>query len=272
MSPPGLLILDNSCYKHLENHAALARFRGNLRAADFVAQPSELNLVEAGVSPAAIRSRVVRVIRDVIGRQPLVPWPIGILKEIGIAIVNGRPTVVVGPSGKEWYLDDENAMAERSAEVAEFAAKLEKSFDSLHARFRMKLQRLIKQKRLDAAPESTASFLDGDWFRGEARQEYANVTWRSLGLPGDPPMVELNKNEPWRLLLDAEGLALYERAIAKVQPKVVHRFDLLQMIYLGIAPRRMIATADKPLLRAANAILNGRYQNARAVHITELIG
>ena len=84
-------------------------------------------------------------------------------------------------------------------------------------------------------------------------------------------MAALERNESWRLLLDAEGVGVYERAIAHKQPKFVHRLDLIQLVYLGLAPRRMIVTADRPLLRAANEILTLRYPNARAIHISDLV-
>ena len=84
-------------------------------------------------------------------------------------------------------------------------------------------------------------------------------------------MIVLEQNEAWRLLLDAEGVAVYERAIATVQPKFVQRLDLLQLIYLAGESKRMIVTSDKGLLRAGNAILPGRYPGARAVHLDDLL-
>lgn len=58
--------------------------------------------------------------------------------------------------------------------------------------------------------------------------------------------------------------------MAKEKAKPAHRLDLIQLLYFGASKRRMIATADSGLLRAADAILTGRYPNARAVNISEL--
>lgn len=129
----------------------------------------------------------------------------------------------------------------------------------------------MRERGMKDTFESAHSFLDTEWQTGETRRIFAEVTWGALGLPGEVPMAALERNESWRLLLDAEGVGVYERAIAHKQPKFVHRLDLIQLVYLGLAPRRMIVTADRPLLRAANEILTLRYPNARAIHISDLV-
>ena len=95
--------------------------------------------------------------------------------------------------------------------------------------------------------------------------------WEAFKLPGPPPLEVLERNEPWRLMLDAEGVAFYEQVVAHEQPPRVQRLDLIQLPYLGIVRKRVLATADRGLLRAANAVLAGRYDNARAVDIRELV-
>jgi hypothetical protein len=269
--PTGILLLDNNCYSHLIKPGAMSAFRANLRVIDFVAQPSEVNLLEAAAAPAPVRVRLFKVIRDVIGAQPVLAWPFRMLKEIGQAIARGEAVVTIGESGKEWYLDDDDAVSALQAEVKEFQERLEREFDRLHERNRKTIRSKMRNSGMEAAFESTAEFLDSYWQQSDTRRDYANVTWTSFGLPGEAPMDALNLNESWRLLLDAEGVAVYERAITKTQPKFVHRLDLIQLTYLGLAQRRMIATADAPLLRAANEILLSRYPNARAIHIKDLV-
>jgi hypothetical protein len=100
---------------------------------------------------------------------------------------------------------------------------------------------------------------------------FAGLIWKALRLPGDPPLKQLLENETWKLLIDAEGLAVYERAVIKEQPKRVHRMDLLQLVYLGGSHSRVLATADEPFLRAATQILRGRYPNVRVLHIRDLL-
>ena len=110
-----------------------------------------------------------------------------------------------------------------------------------------------------------------EWVGSDLRRDYAAVTWSALKLPGDAPVEALERNEAWRLLLDAEGIALYERAVARKQPKRVQRMDLLQLIYLAGARRRILATSDAGLLRAGAAILPGRYLNARVVSAADIL-
>jgi hypothetical protein len=267
----GILILDNNCYSHLAKPGAMSKFRSNLRVSDFLAQPTEVNLLEAAAAPASVRARLFDVLREVKGRQPILMWPFRLLKEIGQAIVLGNPSVTVGESGREWYLEDHGAVEELQAEVRAFQKRLETEFGRLHAQNRKNIQAKMRSAGIESGFESTAHFLDSYWHQSESRRDFANFTWDSFGLPGEAPIDALNRNESWRLLLDVEGVALYERAITRTQPKLVHRFDLIQLTYLGLAQRRMIATADRPLLRAANAILLGRYPNARAVHIQDLV-
>ena len=45
----------------------------------------------------------------------------------------------------------------------------------------------------------------------------------------------------------------------------------LQLVYLGGARMRLLATADTGLIRVGNTVLTGRYANARIVHIAELV-
>jgi hypothetical protein len=270
--PPGLLILDNNCYAALAVPKNLARFRANLRVTDFIAQPSEVNLLEStSASPDSVQERLLVTIRDVAAGQPLLQWPFKLLQQIGQAIVDGKTGFIVEPSGKEWYLDDLNAAREIRTEVLEFQRGIEKTFSGYHASNRQKLQKKLRARGIKDEFGSTQEFLEGEWTGSEMRRIFAEVTWTALHLPGVAPLEILEENEAWSLLLDAEDVAIYERAVAKTQPKPVHRLDLIQLVYLGASRRRMIVTGDGGLLRAADAILTGRYPNARAVNISELI-
>jgi len=129
----------------------------------------------------------------------------------------------------------------------------------------------MRLRRTGDQYESATEFLVQEWVGSDLRRDYAAVTWSALKLPGDAPVEALERNEAWRLLLDAEGIALYERAVARKQPKRVQRMDLLQLIYLAGARRRILATSDAGLLRAGAAILPGRYLNARVVSAADIL-
>ena len=125
---PGLLILDNNCFSLLAKPGALKRFRSNLRVSDFIAQPSEVNLLEAGAARQPTFRKLVATIREVLGDQPLLPWPFKLLQQIGQAISDGIPHIIVEPSGKEWYLEDQDAAIELQQEVLQFQQRLERDF------------------------------------------------------------------------------------------------------------------------------------------------
>lgn len=270
--PQGILILDNNCYAQLEDSRNAAHFASNLRIADLLPQPSEVNLIEAtAASPDSVRERLLRTIDRVRDGYPLLPWPFALLKLIGQSILEGRHRFRLESRGIEWYLEDMDAARRLSQEVLAFQRGIEKAFTDFHAKRRQQLHRQLKERRETEDFESSRDFLERVWVGSETRKDFAEVTWNALGLPSPAPVESLEENEAWRLLLDAEGVALYERAIATTQPKMVQRLDLIQLVYLGGAPRRVIASADRGFLRAANNILRGRYSNARAIHIAELI-
>ena len=72
-------------------------------------------------------------------------------------------------------------------------------------------------------------------------------------------------------MLDADGYAVYQGAFEVQESHRIHRADWIQLVYLGAPGLRMLATNDKPFHRAAQAILQGRYGNARVVLIDELL-
>jgi IS4 transposase len=72
-------------------------------------------------------------------------------------------------------------------------------------------------------------------------------------------------------MLEAYGAAVYERSVAHTMPKRAHLADLLQLVYLAGAKRRMIVTDDRSMLRVAHEVLGGRYNNAWAIHIADLL-
>lgn len=270
--PPGLLILDTNCYAQLESPDRLARLRSNLRVANLIAQPTELNLVEVtATAQASVRERLLATVRRVADGNALLPWPFKLLQQIGEAMARGQHNVAVEPSGKEWYLEDPAVASELRDEIITFQRDLEKTFSQFHARNRKRLQEAMKSRGVQDEFGSAREFLESFWSVSDMRRDYAEVTWSALSLPGKASLEQLTQNESWKLLLDAEGVAVYERAIARVQPKIVQRLDLIQLVYLGLARRRIIATADNALLRAADAVLLRRYENARAIHVSSLL-
>lgn len=269
---PGMLIVDNSCLKHLMRPEALARFRGSLRAADLVVASTELNLLEAtATQPDSLQADLIATLRTLVGNDGLLPWPFALLKGIGDCLARGELTYQAPVSGKEWYLDDLGALRDIREEVIAFHQSIEDAFTSLHKSNRKRIRAFLKARESRGDFEDAKDFLERQWFGSDLRRHFATVTWRSFGLPDPVPFDLLESNEAWRLLLDIEGLAVYERAVAWEEPSPVHRHDLLQLIYLAGNNRRILVTADKGLIRAGEAVLRGRYLNSRVAHISDMI-
>jgi hypothetical protein len=272
MRSAGILILDNNCLRHLRGTDAVARFKSSLRVADLVFLPTEVNLLEIGAAqPEHLQRDLVAILRTIAAGEPFLPWPFTLLQSIGQSLVRGEATFRADRFTFEEYLSDPSALVKLTSEVASFNSKIEAEFSAFHDRQRQRLQAELKRRGEREGYGDARTFLERVWDGSEIRQAFADVTWRSFDLPGSPPMELLNVNEAWRLLLDIEGLAIYERTVARTQPKRVHRFDLIQLIYLAGAAQRILATGEAQLIRAGNLILARRYPNARVVHISEII-
>jgi len=272
MRKPGLLILDNNCLRFLRGPDAVAQFKANLRLADLVFVPTEVNLLEIGAAqPDDLQQDLVRILRTLAAGEPFLPWPFALRKSIGRSLVQGETFFRAERLTFEEYLDNPSLLVELRADVVAFNKKIEAEFSAFHDRRRQQLQAELKRRGEQEACGDVRTFLEQVWDGSEGRQAFADLTWQTLGLPGSPPMHLLNVNEAWRLLLDIEGLAVYERTVARKQPKRVHRFDLIQLIYLAGGTERIMVTAEKPLIRAGNLILGTRYSNARMVHISEIV-
>lgn len=272
MRQPGLLILDNNCLRFLRGPDAVARFRASLDLADLVFVPTEVNLLEiAAAEPDDLQQDLVRILRTLAAGEPFLPWPFALLQSIGRSLVQGDTSFRAERLTFEEYLDNPSSLVDLRAEVIAFNARIEAEFSAFHDRRRQQLQAELKRRGQKEAYGNARTFLEQIWDGSEGRQAFADLTWQTFALPGSPPMHLLNGNEAWRLLLDIEGLAVYERTVARKQPKRVHRFDLIQLIYLaGAARQRIMATAEKPLIRAGNLVLT-RYPNARVVHISDIL-
>jgi hypothetical protein len=267
-----LLILDNNCLKWLEPEEQYDRFVSNVRAAGLSPQPTLVNLLEATATPSSgIRERLFQVIRKLGGEHGLLPWPFTLLQEIGRALLRGESKLYPDFSGAEWYLTDPEAATRLSPEVLTFQQGIETAFTKLHDGIRRKVRRQVKEGTLINDFEDARDFLERYWTGSESWAVFADLTWTALGLPEPAPRDALLRVPAWSILLDAEGVATYERAIAKAQPKKAQRLDLVQLVYLAGARKRILATEDEALLRVGNVVLASRYENARVVHIRTLV-
>ena len=267
----GILLLDNNCFDVLAEPAALSKFKANARAAGWITQLTEVNALEVLATPGdAKQQRLIEVLKEVGGQGPMLPWPFAMLRELGTAILAGKTASRVTTAEADILLYSREEAIRIRAETAEFNRRIESAFTEHHDGIRSKMRQMMRQRGVKDPYRSTREYLQSWWFDGGVRAAYAQYVWTGLKLKGLAPMTVLEECEPWRILLDVEGVAWYERSVASQQPRRVDRMDLLQLVYLGVAPKRMIVTADRGMLRAAAAVLPGRYRNASAVHIDQL--
>lgn len=264
-------MLDNCCFRHLANPASLTALVRNAEIARMEPYVSTLNLLEIAGAPKRQQRELLAIAKELAAGRRILPLPLTIMRQHGDAVLSRQAAFAAEETGFDWYLDDSDALAELRAQALDNARGIEAKFSETHAKARPHIQRFLKERGIRDEWGDARTFLDEYWRSGEMAAFFAGLYWTGLGFEGPPPVEDLLLNDVWNLALDADGLAVYQRAFAKQQPKKVQRVDLWQLTYLAAGPRRMIATADVPFLNAAGSILHGRFQNARAVHIRELI-
>lgn len=267
-----ILVIDNSCLSRLTVPECMERFRTNIAIADLTPRPSDLNLTEAvAASPPSVQRQLLGLLKDLANGYPLLPWPFELLRLVAQTVQEGHTGFILDEPGHEWLLDDCEAAERETKKALAFMREVESKYSEMAADGRPKIQKWIKENQAREYWEDAKDFLHRFWRGSEVRDHLAQHVWLALGFQGGAPLADLLLNEAWQLFLDAEGFSLYQRAIAFQQSKRVHLPDLLQLPYLAVSRRRVIATADESFLRAAGVLLDGTYPLARAIHIEHLV-
>ena len=273
MGRSGIVILDTSALKYLEDPDAKKRVRANMRAADLFIRPSVINLLEIlKTENPSIRERLRDIMRDFCQGMPLLPWPHDLVKEIGTAVAENRNQVAITETGVEWLLDAPPEEVKQQVELAqEVMRSLEQEFTDLHDDARPELQSFLKEHDLKDHWHDGAAYLDEIWSRRPHIDDYVIGIWKQLGLPGEPPVATMLNNEVWKVFLEATGFAAYERAVQQQPPKRVQYADLLQFVYIGASTRRILVSDDNGFLRAAEAVLRERYPTVRVMAASDFV-
>lgn len=269
-SQQGVVIIDGCCFRFLENPSVLKRVRKDMRITDLQIRLSSINILEAVKTPdAKTRSRLLKIIKSVSEGRPFLPWPLELIRKSGETIARGDTSFCSGESGLETKVYG-NSISDKDVDSAKKRMdSLESDFIRMHDSARKKLQGFLRGNnsyRWDAA----TAFLDQVWSQRSHLEYHIRNIWKTLGLPGIPPIETILKDEIWQIFFDINGFAAFERAISKEQPKRVHYPDLLQLIYVANSPRRIVFSGDDGLLRAARAILLNRYPCVRVLNCSEL--
>lgn len=274
MIKPGIVVVDTSCFRFLESEAVQLKIERDLRTTAWELWPSAVNALEIAQTPNPdIRQRLLNVLRSLAKKRDILPWPHVLLERSAEAIAKGRPGFWSGPSRMSWTLD--SSVADISSEEADraeaFLSKQTTAFEEMHEEARPKVRNFLRSKNLRNEWDTLPEFLDEFWMTPEHIDSYITKLWKHFDLTDPVPTEQLRYLETWRLFFEAQGAAVFERTVMDQMPKPVHLPDLLQLVYLAGARRRLLVTADGGLIRAATAVVRGRYDKAWITHVSSLI-
>jgi hypothetical protein len=268
----GSLIVDTCCLKRLDNKSVRSRLIRQLKMIDFTPWPSAINAIEvAALSEARYRERYQEALRFLADGRSLLPWPHDVLKDVALSIVQRKKVVVLRNSGLD-YLINEPVGAKHLALARQVTSSSKASWSELYQAIRTDIKSFMAQRNMKSPWDNAPAFLDEVVLERRTLSDFMSSLWAGFGLPGLAPVAQLMRIGPWRALLEAHGILAFERAFTGgAEPKQAHVWDLLQLVYMAGPARKILVTEDRPFLRAARAVLHGRYPNALVLHWDEFL-
>lgn len=270
---PGAVILDTNAIKWLETEGARQRLRASLRAADLALWPSALNALEAvATENPRVRVRLLDTLRELSPSQHLLPLPTDLLRRVGESILAGDGGFVTPESGLEWLVHEpERITDEQVPQAGEIAAHSQHVWDEGHRKARRRVREILRAEGRRDPWGDVPSFLEQVWMRPQQLDTFIEGMWREMNLPAPAPLAALLENEAWRLYLEGFGATVYEHCVPSQVPKPAHVADVVQLVYLAGASRRVFVTEEKPLTRVAMAVLPRRHALSRVMHPRDLL-
>jgi hypothetical protein len=271
MSKTGVVIIDSSCLKYFKDIHVLNRVLRNMRTVDLQIRLSAINVLEAmKTRNDNNRQLLFDIIRQVSEGRVFLPWPHDLIRLSGESIAKGEQGFWSGESGLEQAVYGNCITEDDMIGAQQMMDSLEEDFTHMHENARRELNTFLRKHEALDHWNTASAFLDQQWTTESHLSYYIRGIWKKIKLPGNALIEALLEDEIWRIFLEINGFAAFERAIQKKQPKRVHYADLLQLIYVANSSRRIVVSADGGFLRAARAILSHRYPNVRVVECSEL--
>jgi hypothetical protein len=231
-----------------------------------------MNVLEATASQnVRVRERLLETIARFADGRPILGFPIELLRDIGEAILRGDERMTMEPQGLDAWLHDSKLAAARQPDAVRLLSGIGAYFDRVLDHVRRDVQKELGQLDVLDSWDSAADFLDGPWGDADNLRFVVDSVWSAIGLSGDAPVESLFSNPAWRMLVDVEGMAMYQRVVVKQLAKQVQWRDLMQLVYMAGSQHRIIAMADKAFWAAATVLVTRRHPGARAMLIHDLI-
>lgn len=263
------IFFDNNALAAITKRRIAHEVRRTVRASWLDVQATELNLVENYSAPALVSEAVKETVRILVGHDGVLPWIGEILKIEAETFLKGERAPRI-PLNSLDTLEPGQSWDQLRANLNAFRKRTDESHRRLHADARKHLQPRLKAKGIRPEWHEFPAFLEA-WQGIETREIFARQTWRDLDLlePFQPEI--LSASESWRLMADADAIAIFQGALAFTQPRQVQRMDQLQLPYLGGADRRILVTMDEPFAEAGKMVVNGRYHLALVVSFKDFL-
>jgi hypothetical protein len=272
ISKTGAVIVDSSCLKYFENAEVLKQVRDNLQTVDMQIRLSAINILEVMKTPnTTIRDRLLKIIRNVNEGRPFLPWPLDLIRQSGNAHASGKNGFWCGESGLEQAVYENSITPNHVIGSKQLMDSLERDFTDMHENAGRELKPFLRKYKTVNHWDTATAFLDEVWTTEFHLSYYIRRIWKVMELPGDAPIEAILEDEIWRIFLEINGFAAFERAVQKEPPKRVHYPDLLQLIYVSNVSKRIVVSSDGGFLRAARVILSNRYQNVPVEECSEFV-
>jgi hypothetical protein len=196
-----------------------------------------------------------------------------LLRQSARALIEGHPSFTTAASGLDWLpREPERISAAQVRRAGEILQQSQQAWEVAHRKGRQLIRHRLREQYGGRDPwGSVVAFLEQQWMQPMQLDSFIEHAWRRLGLPGPAPIDALLADEGWRLYYEGIGATVYERCVPNQTMQPAHIADVLQLVYLAYAPKRVLLTNDSGLYRVAQAVLRGRYNNVRVMRPTDLL-
>lgn len=269
-----IFLLDNNCLNRLLSSRLRHRLRANLCVTGREVWPTAMNVLEILKSrDREKRTQFLEPLAELARDNLALTLPTEGLRRIAEAVAYRRPEIDwSAPEITRLFRDPASVTDAEAAATRDYLTHAENSFNATHRHASQSLRPMLKAEGGMERWPTVRTFLDDVWTRPEHLRSYVDLLWELWKLPGRAPFEELLDYDAWRLFFDGWGATVYERQIVHPQRRKVQHSDLVQLVYMGPASGRVLATGDEAFRRLGNEILTRSYPLARIVTLDDMIG